>query len=223
MPRHSDYAFILSNVKYKNILSIKDLHIKPAQVTCFTGHSGSGKTTLLRMLNKMTSPDAGEILFFGKDIAQLNSVQLRRKIVMLPQTPIVFPGNIRDNLLKGCEFAELTTPKEQDLAEILKVVHLEKELEDQAHRLSGGEKQRLALARVLLMDSQVLLLDEPSSALDRETEELVFSEVIRYVLNTHKTLIMISHSEDMAYKFSDTVIELVKGQIEKIEELKTHE
>lgn len=82
--------FLLRNVKYKNILEIEELYIPEKMITVITGESGSGKTTLLKMLNKMITPDRGEILFKGQPLEKIDSVDLRRKVVMLPQFPVVF-------------------------------------------------------------------------------------------------------------------------------------
>lgn len=97
--------FVLKNVKYKDILNIEELHIPPRKITVITGKSGTGKTTLLKMLNKLISPDSGEIFFKGTPLKEIDSVELRRKVVMLPQFPVVFPGNVKENLILGLKFS----------------------------------------------------------------------------------------------------------------------
>jgi len=98
------------------------------------------------------------------------------------------------------------------------MVELNKNLNDDAEKLSGGEKQRLALGRVILMNPEVFLLDEPSSALDEETENLIIKKLTQYVKENGKTLIMVTHSKAIAKNFSDHIIELSNGKIVKVGE-----
>ena len=210
--------FILKNVKYKNILHIENMTIQKSKVTCIIGESGSGKTTILKMLNKMISPDSGEILFKDKKLNETNSVALRRNVVMLPQSPAIFKGNIKNNLLIGLDFSEKPAASDIELKEVLKVVKLNKDLNDSADKLSGGEKQRVALGRILLMDPEVLLLDEPSSALDEETENTIIEALVDYTKKFNKTLIMVTHSRQVAEKFSDEIVAIKNGKIYNREE-----
>lgn len=203
--------FILKKVKYENILNIDYLNIKKNKVTTIIGESGSGKTTILKLLNKLISCDSGEILYNNISLNLFDSIELRRKVVMLPQSPAIFTGTIKDNLIVGLKFSEKKVVSDEKLYDILKLVNLKKEIDIDADRLSGGEKQRLALARVILMDSEVLLLDEPSSALDKETESVIIESIVKYTKNTNKTLIMVTHSNKIADIFSDEIIEINKG------------
>jgi len=98
--------FDLEKVKYKNILDIEKLHIEKNKVTCIVGESGSGKTTLLKLFNKLISPDGGEIKYLDKSIHDIDSVQLRREVVMLPQSPAIYEGSVKENLLIGLKFSE---------------------------------------------------------------------------------------------------------------------
>lgn len=205
--------FSLKNVKYKNILNINDLSIKKDEITCIVGESGSGKSTLLRLLNKLISCDSGKILYRGKSINDINSIELRRKVVMLPQVPVIFPGTIKDNLLIGLDFSEKAKVNDKKLQNILKMVHLNKELSNDSDRLSGGEKQRLALGRVILLDPDVFLLDEPSSALDEDTEEIIIDKLVEHVKSAKKTLIMVIHSKKVAQTYSENIVEIKEGKI----------
>jgi putative ABC transport system ATP-binding protein len=205
--------FSLREVKYKNILDIKELNIEKSKVTCMIGESGSGKTTLLRLLNKLISCDSGKIMYMGQDLNSFDSVQLRRSVVMLAQLPTIFPGTIRDNLLIGLKFAEKPAASDDKLLHILNMVHLNKSLDNESDPLSGGEKQRLALGRVILLDPEVFLLDEPSSALDEETERFIIGNLVAHTRETSKTLIMVTHSKKIAQTYSDNIIELSHGKI----------
>lgn len=205
--------FRLKGVKYKNILDINQLMIPANKVTCIVGESGSGKTTLLRLLNKMISCTEGEIYYNNEAISAINSIELRRKIVMLPQTPAIFTGTVKDNLLIGLKFSEKPLINDEKLIEVLKMVHLNKPLEENADKLSSGEKQRLALGRVILMEPTVFLLDEPSSALDEDTERIIIEQLIHYTRQNDKTLIMVTHSKKIAQTYSDNIVEIRNGKV----------
>lgn len=204
--------FVLKQVRYKDILNIEDLHFPGEKITCIIGPSGSGKTTLLRLLNKLISCDHGDIFFQNQSLDEIDPVELRRRVVMLGQNPVIFEGTVRDNLLIGLKFSEKPRVDDQTLRNILSRVHLQKDLDQPSKDLSGGEKQRLALGRVLLMEPEVFLLDEPSSALDEETELWVIEEMVRNVQHNHKTLIMVTHARKVAEVCGDRIVEIRNGQ-----------
>lgn len=200
--------FYIKNLKYKSILHIKELEIQKNKITSIVGKSGSGKTTLLKMLNKMLTPDSGEIFYKGKNIKDIDAIQLRRQVVMLGQISAIFPASIRENLLIGRKFSNKESLSDKKLINILKKLGLDKSLDQDCEDLSGGEKQRIALARVMLIDPEVFLLDEPSSALDSETENLIITSLVNHSKENNKTLIMVTHSSKMGKEFSDVVIEI---------------
>lgn len=118
--------FLFKNVSYKNILNIREINIPAHKVTCIVGQSGSGKTTLLRLLNKIISYDNGEILYNNKSLKTIDSIKLRREVVMLPQVPVMFNGNIKENLLIGLKFSEKPLISDDKLYKTLKFVQLNK-------------------------------------------------------------------------------------------------
>ncbi len=210
--------FTLKNVRYKNILEIDELTIPSFKTTCIVGESGSGKTTLLKLLNHMLSCDQGAVFFKGEDMASLDPVKVRREVVMLPQSPLIFPGTIKDNLLIGLQFAEKPFVEDELLLKMLDRMKLKKDLMNNAFELSGGEKQRLAICRIMLMQPEVFLLDEPTSALDDSTEEMAIEKLIEYAKENKKTILMITHSEKVARKYGDVIVTLSGGKISKVEE-----
>lgn len=206
--------FEIRNIKFRNILDIKFLNInKP--ITCVVGPSGSGKTTLLRMLNRLNVPDEGVILYNNKDISKIDTIILRRNVVMLGQTPVIYSGNIEDNLQIGLEFSKKLPASKSRMKEILERVELNKKLTDGCGNLSGGEKQRLCLARVMLMDADTYLLDEPSAALDKDTEQFIIDNFSKFVLENNKELIMITHSEQIAQKYNNSIVRIENGEVVK--------
>lgn len=205
--------FRLNQIKVHSILNIPYLEFVANLVTFIVGESGSGKTTLLRLLNKLRSPDEGEIFYKEHNLRDLSSVKLRREVVMLPQYPIIFSGSIKENLLIGLRFSEKPPVTDDVLTEILSKVQLNKNLNDDSDKLSGGEKQRLALARIILMDPETYLLDEPSSALDEETEKNIIEQLVDHVKRKKKTLIMVTHSKRVAQRYADVIVELQDGSL----------
>jgi putative ABC transport system ATP-binding protein len=205
--------FNLQNVKYKNILLIDKLDMQKNKVTCIVGESGSGKSTILRLLNDIISPDSGEIYYNGTSLKDINPVLLRRKVVMLPQNPVVIEGNVKDNLVAGLRFCAMDIPKDDELLNMMSLIMLNKSLDESPEKFSGGEKQRMALARVLLMKPEVLLLDEPSSALDEKTEGAVIDNVVDYTRKSAISLIMVTHSKRVAQTYGEEVIEIKNGRI----------
>ncbi|MEZ2327533.1 ABC transporter ATP-binding protein [Bacillus tropicus] len=203
--------FILKDVTYKDILHIPYLQIQKEKITCIIGESGSGKSTLLRMLNDLQSPTSGTIEYNRKLISDYPPIQLRRDVVMLGQTPPIFDGTIKDNLLMGLRLSEKNFPNDDILQSALKIVSLEKNLEDNANSLSGGEKQRLAFARIVLMDPPVYLLDEPTSALDSDTERRVMKQFTTLAREKKKTVIFITHSQQLPEEIADDIIEISKA------------
>ncbi len=205
--------FQIQNLKYKNILDIPDMLIESGKTTCIIGESGSGKTTLLRLLNKMISPSKGEILYNSIPLSKTDSIKHRRNVVMLSQSPVIFEGNIKDNLQIGLKFSEKPLANDTELISAMKIAQLDKPLEFNAEQLSGGEKQRLALARILLLNPDILLLDEPSSALDENTADLITKALVEYSQENNKTLIMVTHSISIAKKYSDKIFKLYQGKL----------
>lgn len=205
--------FTFDNVKYKDILAIDDLKIELGKVTCITGPSGSGKSTFLRLINKLISPDSGTIALNGENIASINSVSYRRRVPMLSQSPVTFPGTIRDNLLIGRKFQGKKTLSDDKLLAALKAVSLDEPLDKDIENLSGGEQQRVSIARLMLLDSEIYLLDEPSSALDDITEDFVIKSMVDMAKDENKTIIYVTHSNSMADKYSDRVINIVDGRV----------
>ncbi|WP_249805870.1 ABC transporter ATP-binding protein [Copranaerobaculum intestinale] len=207
--------FQLENVKFKHILDIPKLTINEG-ITCLIGASGAGKTTLLKLLNKLYSPDSGKIYYQGKNMETIDSVTHRREVIMLGQNPIIYEGSVEDNLQMGLRFSHRTDASQQELKKVLKQVQLDKPMNASCAGLSGGEKQRLCLARIMLMDGEVYLLDEPSSALDQESEAFLIQCLSNFVLKRNKSMIMVTHSMHAVDLLDAHKIRIAKGNSEVI-------
>ena len=204
--------FLLKDIKFKNILDIENLEINENVVTVVKGESGSGKSTMLKLLNNIISPDSGIVIYNGVDVNNINPITLRREVIMQSQFPTIFPGNVRENLniiftLRGEEGLA-----DEKLLKAMEIVNLKKDLNDDAQNLSGGEKTRLSIARLFLVEPDVFLLDEPGASLDSKTEEILMNNVIAEIKKKNKTLIFISHSENPEI-ISDEIITLKDGRV----------
>ncbi|WP_026673908.1 ABC transporter ATP-binding protein [Alkalihalobacterium bogoriense] len=200
--------FQLKNIKVNGILTIPDLTIPTLKTTSIIGPSGSGKTTLLRLLNNVSSADEGKIFYNEELLTSIDPIQLRRNVVMLQQHPIIFEGSVGDNLQTGLRFSNKSLATEEEMKTLLHAFRIKADLTKDAMLLSGGEKQRLALARVLLMKPEVLLLDEPTSALDEDTAFEVMNQLLGFTKHISCTVLFISHSKAIIDTFAEHIIDL---------------
>ncbi|MBU5266394.1 ABC transporter ATP-binding protein [Virgibacillus proomii] len=200
--------FRVENLKVNGVLEMDKLEIQANKKICIIGKSGSGKSTFLRLLNHLDSPDQGRILYHEENISSIDPIKLRRKVTMVPQTPVIFPGTIKENLLIGQKFSGMDLAEDAYLEKVLYQIFLHKSLETPAEDLSGGEKQRLALARAMLLDAEVFLLDEPSSALDRATADDVIGAFIDFIKAENKSMLMVTHDLEIANRIADETIDI---------------
>jgi putative ABC transport system ATP-binding protein len=190
------------------LFSAFNLTLEQNETVGITGPSGSGKSTILRIANNLLTPTSGKVTFKGEDVSQYDPRQLRREMILVPQEASMFPGTIRDNLTWGLSIHKLSATEDR-LGSILEEVNLDGgSLESVAGNLSGGEKQRVSLARALLLEPAVLLLDEPTSALDEEST-LVVEATIEKIINEHNIgVIIVTHNKAQARRFTDRVVEI---------------
>jgi putative ABC transport system ATP-binding protein len=181
----------------------------PDGATALLGPSGSGKSSLLRLLNRLAEPDAGTIRFEGRDVRDLDVLDLRRSAVLVPQLPAPLPGTVADNVRYGPSLCGRGADVERCLARAgLDGAYAEREAAD----LSVGEQQRVMLARALALDPDVLLLDEPTSALDetaREGVERTLAELARAGV----AMVLVTHDRGQAERVTTNVVELREGRV----------
>lgn len=208
--------FKLKNVKFKNVLSIDKLELEDGKIIMIKGKSGSGKSTLLKLLNNIISYDSGEIFYKGDEINSLNPVKLRQEVIMQSQFPSIYEGSVRDNLNIIFKLRNESDASDEKLINTLKIVDLNKNLDDYSYDLSGGEKTRLSIARLFLVSPEVFLLDEPCSSLDPETERKIMINIIDEIKSRNKTLIFITHS-DKCNDLAEEIVTLDNGRMLKHE------
>jgi putative ABC transport system ATP-binding protein len=190
------------------ILTSIDLIVPANGVTVLAGPSGAGKSTLLRLLNRLDDPLAGEIRWHDRPLTEWAPTDLRRQVAMVFQRAPIFPGTVLDNLRVA--LAEVTEERAADvLAQVGLAVKL---LDHDAETLSGGEAQRMCVARALLTDPVVLLADEPTAALDRAARTTV-EDLGRSLADSRVAVIWVSHDTDQLRRLADHVIVLANGTV----------
>lgn len=210
----------------KQILHDIDLSIEKGKILAVVGQSGSGKTTLLKALNRIVEEEggklSGEMRLFGRDLMRMDKEELRRRIGMVFQQPITFPGSIERNLAYVLQYHRNLSRKELQeqivlrLAQVRLYEEVQGRLKHSAQTLSGGQKQRLAIARSLCADPDLLLLDEPCSALDMKNtlaiEELLLS------LRKEYGFVIVTHNLAQAKRIADSIVFMDEGRVLEVTE-----
>ncbi len=179
----------------------------PSGTTALLGPSGSGKSTLLRLLNRLADPDTGSVRFHGTDVRELDPLELRRRVGLVPQLPAPVPGSVADNVC----FGPRLHGEDVDPEPPIRLAGLDSSfLERDASRLSVGEQQRVMLARALALEPEVLLLDEPTASLDSAATEAVEDALsgLRGV-----SLVLVTHDRAQAERLARRTIQLEAGRV----------
>lgn len=211
-------VYNLQSIRYRDILFIDDLQIPAGSISVITGKSGSGKTTMLKLLNNLITCDSGVVRYYGTDVQSIEPVSLRRRAVMVSQTPYIFTGSVRDNLELAFRFNHKALPVQKEIESVFDSLGLPGMLNKDTSVMSGGEKQRLALIRVFLLDPETILLDEPTSALDAQNAALVTDYLSRWVSKPGKSAVMISHSGSLTADYAGFFLTLDNGRIAALQE-----
>lgn len=186
----------------RRVLDRLTASLATGRITAVAGPSGSGKTTLLRLINRLSVPDSGVVRYGGADVAELDPLELRRRVGMVFQRPTAFPGTVRANL------AEAAPDVDGTYAAALEQAALDSDLiERDTGQLSGGELQRVCLARTLVTAPETLLLDEPTSSLDEDAVR-VFESAARALVDGGTTIVWVTHDRAQLERVADDVLDL---------------
>lgn len=203
------------NETKKETLQDISLEVEKGEFICIVGPSGCGKSTLLNLVAGLDTPTAGTITLDGQPVTGPGA----DRVVMFQEAALYPWLNVMENMMFGLEAAGHPKAKQQEIAEkYLKMVQLWHYKDYPIHQISGGMKQRTALARALALDSKLLLMDEPFSALDKQTINILRAELEEIWEKTKKTILYVTHSVEEAIYFADRVIVMAEnpGQIKEI-------
>lgn len=190
------------------ILRDVELSVPVEGILAVAGPSGAGKSTLLRLLNRLDDPVAGAVRWQGRDLRDWDPTELRRRVAMIFQKAPLFPGTVRDNFRVA-----LPDVSDERARHVLDHVGLAPELLDRAAvDLSGGEAQRMSLARALLTDPEVVLADEPTAALDGASRRMI-EELGRRIVASGVPIVWITHDTDQLRRLADHVVVLLDGGV----------
>lgn len=214
------YAYQLNNLRFaygeKIVLSLPALTICSGKITAIIGPNGCGKSTLLNLLAFMETPSAGELYFLGSPVQPEQQIGHRKRIGFLPQKPFLLRGTVQQNLQLALKLHG--TPKimwQKKIDAVLERLHINHLMTKQSTSLSGGELQKAALARALITEPEILLLDEPFSYLDQSGNQLLEQFVADYLKETQGALVFSTHDRLQGLALADEVIALVKGELIK--------
>lgn len=190
--------------------------MQEGELTVLVGPSGSGKSTLIRLINRLEDPSNGEILLQGNSIVTLDPLLLRRQVGMMLQKAYMFSGSVLDNLQLPFKYRKQPLPG-PDAPEIQRSLNLARLTTDyllrDARSLSGGEQQRVNLARALITHPRVLLLDEPTSALDRPTADSLGQTLHDICRSEQMAVVMVTHDLRLARRISDQLLFMEQGRL----------
>lgn len=207
------------NKIFKNNIVLYDINLKleKGNIIVFVGPSGCGKTTTVKMINRLIKPTSGQVLINGEDISNKNVIELRRNIGYVIQQTGLFPHmTIKENIEIVAKMQKMSSKEiEEKTRELMEMVGLdyEKFANRYPAELSGGQQQRVGIARALITNPDIILMDEPFSALDPITRSQLQDELLNIQTQFKKTTIFVTHDMDEAIKIADKICIMGKGRI----------
>ncbi len=208
----------LKNIQFsyfdKKVLDIEKQIFEQGKITALVGANGAGKSTLLGLLSFIFDAEAGEIEFSGEKVTKKNQASLRKSVGLVQQNPYLIKGSVMKNIELGLKFRHVKPAERESRAkDMLRLLKIENLADRSVKSLSGGEAQKVAIGRALVLDPKVILLDEPFTYLDREFVE-EFELLIKELRNEqNKTIIFTTHNQTQAKALSDQVFSIVDGHL----------
>ncbi|MBN1288147.1 MAG: ABC transporter ATP-binding protein [Actinobacteria bacterium] len=201
----------------RKVLDVEHIFVKPGEILTVLGPSGAGKSVLLRLLNLLEKPTSGKILFNGNEVQSLSGkdrVDASRRMAMLFQEPLLFKTTIFNNIAYGLKIRrkprDITREKVESSLELVRLSGFEKKMPS---TLSGGEAQRIALARAMVTEPSLLFLDEPFANLDRLIRRELQVEVKRILKENGLSAVFVTHDQEEAARMGDRIMILNKGRL----------
>src|SRR6267154_3946150 len=199
------------------VLDLEQFTVPRTGATAIVGHNGAGKSTLLRLLALLETPTAGQVLFDGTVVPRRPPAALRRRVTLVEQRPILFRGTVRENLEYGLRVRDVgQTAANGILADVVERLGLQTLLSRRRHELSDGEVQRVAVARALVLRTDVLLLDEPASSADRAAAGALYRALAAERAARPFAVCIASHQLEDAYRWADDIRALAEGRLSPV-------
>lgn len=203
----------------KIVIDVDNLNFQEGKIYAIVGPNGSGKTTLLNILNLLEKPDEGQIFFYDQEItnkSNSDTLEIRRRMTLVNQDPFLFHSTVYDNIAYGLKIRSIPSKVQKSrIRSALNIVGLSGFKDRKANQLSGGEAQRVVIARALVIEPEVLFLDEPTANIDQKHIDVVERIIKKIKKDIKTTVIFTTHDLSQAYRLADEVISLLDGKIIK--------
>jgi tungstate transport system ATP-binding protein len=197
------------------VLDIPFLEIPSGRIVAFTGPNGCGKTTLLSILALLTAAREGSVFLLGTDTARGNDLLLRRRVTLVHQKPVLFSTSVRNNVAYGLQARGFPAKEiRQRVQAIMEEMNLSAVAEKHARKISGGEAQRAVLARGLVLETPIVLLDEPTNSLDDASRPLLSQLLHKASRQRGATIILATHDLDFVSTVTDSVYTMDCGRLQ---------
>ena len=199
------------------VLRVDSLDIQRGETLAVVGPNGAGKSTLLLALARLLHSSQGEILYDGKSLKDWEELEYRRKVSLVFQAPLLMDMTVEQNVALGLKFRGVTKQEiNQRAGKWMKQLGVEALSKRRAGQLSGGEAQRVSLARALVLEPELLLLDEPFSALDPPTRAKLIDDLSALLKSHQRTAVFVTHNLNEAAKMSHRIAVLVGGVLRQV-------
>jgi len=203
----------------KTVLDVDCLDFQEGKIYAIVGPNGSGKTTLLNILNLLDNPDKGQISFYDQEISNKSNedtLKIRRRMTLVNQNPFLFHSTVYDNIAYGLKIRSFSSTEQRiRIKKALNMVGLPGFEKRKVNQLSGGEAQRVVIARALVIEPEVLFLDEPTANIDQRHIDVVERIIKKINKETKTTVIFTTHDLSQAYRLANEVLSLLEGKVIK--------
>lgn len=201
------------------VLDVPHISVRSGEVLAVIGPNGAGKSTLLRVMGLLQAPDAGAVRFQGETVTAAQSLSVRRRMASVFQEPLLADATVLANVAMGLRFRGVSSERiETQTARWLARLAIAALADRPSRTLSGGEAQRVALARALVLEPELLLLDEPFSALDQPTRELLIADLGQILREDRVSTVLVTHDRAEAMTLGDRVGVIIGGRLVQLDE-----
>lgn len=207
----SEPLFQASNLIYKDFLTYSSVNIEKGMINFIVGESGCGKSTFLKLLNQSINPASGELLYKGTPIEDYDPIALRQEVSLVSQEPFLFDESIIDNFKTFYSLRQKPMPSSDYVKYIMELCCVDVPLDQIASTLSGGERQRVYTSIFLSLCPKVILLDEPTAALDEKNSHDIMENITNFCKDKNIDIVIVSHNKTIVEDFCENKIEMIKG------------